>query len=40
MDDKLSARAKEIVEQIEYVTIASVDSDGMPWNAPVSVSFP
>lgn len=35
----LSKRAKEIIEQIEYVTIASVDGDGMPWNAPVFTAY-
>jgi len=35
MPKDLSKRAKEIIEQIHYVTIASVDEAGMPWNAPV-----
>lgn len=39
MSKDLSKRAKEIIEQIQYVTIASVDKDGMPWNAPVFTAF-
>jgi hypothetical protein len=32
----LSERAKEIIESIHYITIATVSSDGQPWNSPVS----
>ncbi len=35
MSIDLSKRAKEIIAQIEYVTIASVDEHGQPWNTPV-----
>ena len=32
-------RAREIVQQILYVTVASVSSEGKPWNSPVFSSF-
>ncbi|MES2006662.1 MAG: pyridoxamine 5'-phosphate oxidase family protein [Patescibacteria group bacterium] len=32
-------RAKEIIEKIIYVTIASISEDGMPWNAPVFATY-
>lgn len=35
----LSKRAKEIIEQIEYVTIASVSKNGEPWNSPVFSAY-
>jgi general stress protein 26 len=35
----LSTRAKELIEQIEYVTIASVSHDGNPWNSPVFSAY-
>jgi nitroimidazol reductase NimA-like FMN-containing flavoprotein (pyridoxamine 5'-phosphate oxidase superfamily) len=35
----LSKRAKEIIEKIQYVTIASVTEDGMPWNSPVFAAY-
>jgi len=35
----LSKRAKEIIELIPYVTIASVSKDGMPWNSPVFTAY-
>ena len=35
----LSKRAKEIIEKIQYVTIASVTKDGMPWNSPVFTAY-
>ena len=28
-------RAREIIANIDYITIASVTEDGMPWNSPV-----
>ncbi len=28
-------RAKEIIENIPYITLATTTSDGMPWNSPV-----
>lgn len=39
MKRNLSVRAKEVIERIQYVTIASVDEQGMPWNAPVFTTF-
>ncbi len=33
--DKLVQRAKEIIEKILYITIATVSTSGEPWNAPV-----
>lgn len=35
----LSQRAKEIIATIKYITIASVDEHGMPWNAPVFAAY-
>ncbi|HEY4963183.1 MAG TPA: pyridoxamine 5'-phosphate oxidase family protein [Candidatus Saccharimonadales bacterium] len=32
-------RAKQIISQIEYITIASVSEDGQPWNSPVYSAF-
>lgn len=32
-------RAREIIKQILYVTIASVSDDGQPWNSPVYSSY-
>lgn len=29
------SRAREITEKVNYLTIATVDADGNPWNAPV-----
>lgn len=34
-----SNRAKEIIEKIPYITVASVDENGMPWNAPVFAAY-
>ena len=39
MSDKHVQRAREIVHRIRYVTIASVSSEGKPWNTPVYSSF-
>ena len=36
---QLSQRAKEIIEKIDYVTIASVSENGDPWNAPVFSAY-
>ncbi|MBA3723263.1 MAG: pyridoxamine 5'-phosphate oxidase family protein [Candidatus Levybacteria bacterium] len=33
--DKFNKRAREIIEQILYITIATASKDGKPWNAPV-----
>ena len=35
----LSKRAKEIIEKIQYITIASVTENGMPWNSPVFSTY-
>ncbi len=35
----LSQRAKEIIEKILYITIATVDENGQPWNTPVYSAF-
>lgn len=35
----LSGRAKEIIGQICYITIATVTEDGLPWNSPVFGAF-
>lgn len=34
-----ATRAKEIIAKIIYITIATVTSDGKPWNTPVYSSF-
>jgi general stress protein 26 len=31
--------AKEIIKSINYITIATVDEDGQPWNTPVYRSY-
>lgn len=31
--------AKAILQKIHYITIATVDSNGQPWNSPVSAYF-
>ncbi len=37
--EERAARAKEILEKIIYITIASVGEDGKPWNSPVYSAF-
>lgn len=32
-------RAREIIEKIFYITIASISEDGQPWNAPVFSAY-
>ncbi len=34
-----AARAKEVIEKVLYMTIASVDEAGLPWNAPVFMAY-
>ena len=34
-----SERAKEIIQNIRYITIATADKSGMPWNSPVYSAF-
>jgi len=35
----LTERAKEIIEKILYITIATVTKDGQPWNSPVYSAY-
>jgi len=35
----LSKRAKEIIARIEYITLATVDETGQPWNSPVYSAY-
>lgn len=35
MNNDLSKRAKEILQNIIYATIATISTDGKPWNSPV-----
>lgn len=37
--DALSKRAKEIINKILYITIATVSKEGLPWNSPVYSAF-
>lgn len=39
MSDFHDKRAAEIIQQILYITIASVGADGQPWNSPVYSGF-
>ncbi len=32
-------KTKEIIEKIEYLNIASITPDGLPWNSPVYCSY-
>jgi nitroimidazol reductase NimA-like FMN-containing flavoprotein (pyridoxamine 5'-phosphate oxidase superfamily) len=32
-------RAKEIIAKVPYITVATVDENGMPWNAPVFAAY-
>lgn len=36
---KTSERAKEIIEKIIYITIATVTPEGKPWNSPVYSAY-
>lgn len=38
MDNKI-LKSKEIIEKIEYLNIASITKDGLPWNSPVYCSY-
>jgi nitroimidazol reductase NimA-like FMN-containing flavoprotein (pyridoxamine 5'-phosphate oxidase superfamily) len=33
------ATARAILDRIEYITLATVDADGVPWNTPVYAGF-
>jgi general stress protein 26 len=35
----LANRARDIIEKVPYMAIASVDEAGMPWNAPVFTAY-
>lgn len=39
MSDHHNKRAAEIINEILYITIASVSADGQPWNTPVYSAF-
>lgn len=36
---ELTKKAKGIIEKILYITIATVDKDGLPWNTPVYSAY-
>ena len=37
--ESLISKSKEIVEKIEYLNIASITPEGLPWNSPVYCSY-
>lgn len=39
VSNTLSLKAKKIIAEILYVTIATVDSNGHPWNTPVYAAY-
>ena len=39
MDNKYVDRAKKIIDKILYITIATVNKNGEPWNSPVYSAF-
>jgi len=39
MEEALTQKAKEVIEEIPYITIASVTPDGYPWNSPVFAAY-
>lgn len=39
MNEELIKRAREIIEKILYLTIATVSEGGQPWNSPVYSAF-
>jgi len=39
MDKQLVQKAKEIIEKIIYITLATTDADGNPWSTPVFAAF-
>ncbi len=39
MQEALVQRAKEIIEKIIYITIATVTPEGTPWNSPVYSAY-
>ena len=38
-DSKTLGKAKEIIEKIQYITIATSSKDGVPWNTPVYSAY-
>ncbi len=38
MEDN-KAKARRIIKKIRYITIATVDKNGQPWNAPVFTAY-
>ena len=39
MEDELNQRTKDIIRKILYITIATSNSKGEPWNSPVYSAF-
>lgn len=39
MNDELTKRAKKIISKILYITIATSNKRGVPWNSPVYSAF-
>ncbi len=39
MTHELIDRAKELLNSIQYINVASVTPDGLPWNTPVYAKF-
>jgi uncharacterized protein YhbP (UPF0306 family) len=39
MQEELAKRAKEIIEKIIYITLASVTPKGKPWNSPLYSAY-
>lgn len=39
MNEELEKAAREIIEQILYITIATAGEDGKPWNTPVYAAY-
>ncbi len=39
MTDPNVEKAREIIRDIRYITIATVSTDGLPWNTPVFAAF-
>ncbi|HVZ11756.1 MAG TPA: pyridoxamine 5'-phosphate oxidase family protein [Patescibacteria group bacterium] len=39
MNTELARRAREIISNIIYITIATADKNGQPWNSPVYSAF-
>lgn len=37
--DKKIERAVKVIKKIEYINIASITPEGLPWNTPVYTAF-